>query len=121
MSFLAIAFILVVVFVGGQTGVYALVGISGCMSLMFPTIFGLSVEGLGEDTKIATSGLIMAIVGGAIITQLEGLVSTVVDRHNAGSGLQLPPGINMAYLVPLLCFVFIAYYALYTNKRAAVS
>ncbi len=117
MSFLAIVFILIVVFVGGQIGVYALVGISGCMSLMFPTIFGLSVEGLGEDTKIATSGLIMAIVGGAIITQFEGLVSTVVDKHNAGPGFQLPPGINMAYLVPLLCFVFIAYYALYTNRR----
>ena len=116
-SFLAIAFLLVVVFVGGQMGVYALVGVSGCMSLMFPTIFGLSVEGLGEDTKIATSGLIMAIVGGAVITQLEGLVSSFVDKINIDSGIQLPPGINMAYLVPLLCFVFIGYYAMSTRKR----
>ena len=116
-SFLAILLILVVVFAGGQIGVYALVATSGCMSLMFPTVFGLAVEGLGEDTKIATSGLIMAIVGGAIITQLEGIVSSFVDKVNMGSGIQLPPGINMAYLVPMLCFVFIGYYAMTTRKR----
>jgi FHS family L-fucose permease-like MFS transporter len=65
---------------------------------MFPTIFGLAVRGLGEDTKIASSLQIMAIAGAAVITQLEGFIST-----RTGS-------INMAYWVPLLCFVFIAYY-----------
>jgi len=102
---------LAVVFVGGYPGVFALVGVSGCMSLMFPTIFGMSVKGLGEDTKIASSLQIMAIVGGAVITQLEGLVSTWIDRIRAGGGIKLPAGINMAYLVPLLCFVFITWYA----------
>ncbi len=48
---------------GGMTGVIALVLISAFMSLMFPTIFGLAVRGLGSDTKIAGSGLIMAILG----------------------------------------------------------
>lgn len=120
MSIIAIGLSLIVVFIGGPVGVYALVGISGCMSLMFPTIFGIAVEGLGEDTKIATSGLIMAIVGGAIITQLEGVVSTYVDNLRLNSGLQIPSGINMAYLVPLLCFVFIAYYSFYAKKRASV-
>ena len=71
----------------------------------------MSVKGLGEDTKIAGSGQIMAIVGGAVITQLEGLVSTVVDNLRAGGSERIPSGINMAYLVPLLCFVFIAWYA----------
>lgn len=98
LSCLAAVFTAMVIYVGGQFGVYALVGISGCMSLMFPTIFGLSVRGLGEDTKIASSLQIMAIAGAALITQLEGFIST-----RTGS-------INMAYWVPLLCFLFIAYY-----------
>ena len=116
---LAIGLTLIVVFVGGQIGVYALVGISGCMSLMFPTIFGLAVKGLGEDTKIAGSGLIMTIVGGAVITQLQGLVSTVVDNWSGASSIGLPSGINMAYLVPALCFVTIILYAVkVANKHS---
>lgn len=99
MSGLAIVLTLVVAFVGGRIGVFALIGISGCMSLMFPTIFGLSVRGLGqEDTKIAGSGQIMAIAGAALVTQIQGVVST-----STGS-------INLSYLVPGVCFVFIAYY-----------
>ena len=111
LSTVAIVLCLAVVFVGGYPGVFALVGVSGCMSLMFPTIFGMSVKGLGEDTKIASSLQIMAIVGGAVITQLEGLVSTWVDHVRTVGGIKLPAGINMAYLVPLLCFVFITWYA----------
>ncbi len=116
-SIAAIVLSLVVVFVGGKVGLYSLVAISGCMSLMFPTIFGIAVEGLGEDTKIATSGLIMAIVGGAIITQLEGMVSTFVDNIRMDGGIQIPSGINMAYLVPMLCFVFIAFYAYNVGRK----
>jgi len=96
---------LVVVSVGGYAGVYALVAISGCMSLMFPTIFGLAVRGLGEDTKIGGSGLIMAILGGAVMTQLQGVVSDA-----SGS-------INLSYLVPFLCFAVIAYYATVAYKK----
>lgn len=99
MACLAMVFTLVVAFVGGKTGVYCLIGISGCMSLMFPTIFGLSVRGLGaEDTKIAGSGQIMAIAGAALVTQIQGFVS---DSFNS---------IEFSYLVPGICFVFIAYY-----------
>jgi FHS family L-fucose permease-like MFS transporter len=83
--------------VGGAVGVYCLVAVSACMSLMFPTIFGLAVRGLGEDTKIASSGQIMAIAGAAAVTQLEGFVS---DRY----------GISQAFWVPFVCFVFITYY-----------
>ncbi len=111
LSTVATVLCLSVVFIGGYPGVYSLVGVSGCMSLMFPTIFGMSVKGLGEDTKIAGSGQIMAIVGGAVITQLEGLVSTSVDHLRAAGGVKLPAGINMAYLVPFLCFLFITWYA----------
>ena len=98
LSFGAIACTLTVIFAGGIIGVYALVGISACMSLMFPTIFGLSVRGLGADTKIGGSGLIMAILGGAVLTSVQGQVS------------DLTGSIKMAYFVPCACFAIIAYY-----------
>lgn len=107
LSFVAMAFTLTVIFGGGYLGVFALVGISGCMSLMFPTIFGLAVRGLGEDTKIGGSGLIMAILGGAVLTALQGRVS------------DLTGSINLAYLVPLGCFIIIAYYGTVTSRRGS--
>ncbi len=102
---LAIVFTLIVIFGGGQIGVYALVGISGCMSLMFPTIFGLGVRGLGEDTKIGGAGLIMAIMGGAVLTALQGKVSDMTGS------------IHMAYWVPAVCFIVIAYYGAVASKK----
>lgn len=104
LAVLAAALLVGTVAVGGPVGVYCLVLVSACMSLMFPTIFGLSVRGLGEDTKIASSGQIMAIAGAAVITQLEGFVS---DSY----------GIRAAYWAPFFCFVFIAYYALVECRR----
>jgi FHS family L-fucose permease-like MFS transporter len=105
LSTLAIAFSLTVIFAGGYPGVYALVGISGCMSLMFPTIFGLAVRGLGDDTKIGGSGIIMAILGGAVITQIQGIVSDATGS------------INLAYFVPLVCFIIISYYGAVASKK----
>ena len=104
LSFLAVGCCLGVIYVGGMFGVIALVGISGCMSLMFPTIYGLAVKGLGDDTKIGGSGLIMAILGGAVITAMQGQVS-----DHFGS-------INLAYWVPLCCFVTIAVYGVFCLK-----
>jgi FHS family L-fucose permease-like MFS transporter len=98
LSGLAMALTAVVIYAGAKIGVYALVGISGCMSLMFPTIFGLACRGLGEDTKLGGSGLIMAIFGGAVLTQLQGVVSDATQS------------INLAYWVPFGCFAVIAYY-----------
>jgi len=96
---------LVVVFVGGMPGVAALVSLSGFMSLMFPTIFGLGCTGLGEDTKLGSSGLIMAIVGGAVLTPLQGaLVDSV--------------GVNLSYLLPLVCFLVIAAFARYHRRSS---
>jgi MFS transporter, FHS family, L-fucose permease len=75
MALAAAALTGVVVAVGGYPGAWALVGISACMSLMFPTIYGLAVHGLGTDTKIGGSGLIMAILGGAVLTAVQARVS----------------------------------------------
>lgn len=98
LSAIAIALTLTVIYVGGPVGVYALIGISGCMSLMFPTIFGLACRGLGEDTKLGGAGLIMAILGGAVLTQIQGVVS---DRTSS---------VNLAYWVPVVAFAVITYY-----------
>ena len=97
LSVIAIGLTLAVIYVGGVIGVYCLIGISACMSLLFPTIFGLAVRGLGNDTKIGGAGVIMAILGGAVLTYIQGQVS---DSY----------GISQAYWVPLIAFVVIAYY-----------
>ena len=105
LSLVAVGLCLVVILVGGYPGAIALVAISGCMSLMFPTIYGLAVRGLGEDTKIGGSGLIMAILGGAVLTAVQGQVS-----DTTGS-------INLSYLVPLVCFLVIAFYGVSASKK----
>lgn len=87
------------VFGHGFFGVYCLMGISGCLSLMFPTIYGLGIKGLGEDTKMGGSGMVMAIAGASILTQIEGILS-----DQSGS-------IATAYLVPVIAFLVIFYYA----------
>jgi FHS family L-fucose permease-like MFS transporter len=88
------------IFVGGNTGVYALMGISFFLSIMFPTIFALSVKGLGEDTKIASSLVIMAIVGGAVFPPLMGFWS---DAYS----------IQSALLVPMACLLVVLAFSLY--------
>ena len=109
LSLLAIVFTLFVILSGGYVGVIALVCISGCMSLMFPTIFGLALRGLGEDTKIGSSGLVMAILGGAVLTATQGLVS------------DLTGSINYAFVVPLICFIVITYYGTFATSKYAVN
>ncbi len=91
------------IFGTGYFGVIALISISGFMSLMFPTIYGLAVTGLGKDTKIGGSGLIMAILGGALLTAVQGLVS---DYSN----------IHYSFVVPVICFLVILIYSLKTHK-----
>ncbi|MDR1344398.1 MAG: L-fucose:H+ symporter permease [Tannerellaceae bacterium] len=90
----------------GYAGVVSLAMISFFMSLMFPTIYGLTVTGLGEDTKIGGSGHIMAILGGAIIAALQGMASDMTGS------------IKYSYAVPLCCFVVVALYGIYVERRA---
>ena len=99
MAGLGVLFCLGTVFGKGFFGVYCLMCISGCLSLMFPTIYGLGVNGLGEDTKLGGSGMVMAIAGASVLTQIEGIVS---DRSG---------NIAIAYIVPAIAFAVILYYA----------
>ena len=82
----------------GMIAVTALVLISFFMSLQFPTIYGIALEGMNEDAKIGASGLIMAILGGALLTPLQGYVSDVF-------------GVSVSYAVPLVCFVVVLWYS----------
>ena len=105
----AIVCCLLVSLVGGTVGVIALVLTSACMSLMFPTIYGLAVRGLGDDTKVGGSGLIMAILGGAVLTALQGRVSDITGS------------IGYSYFVPLTCFAVIFYYASCVVRRPSAA
>src|SRR5690606_21325409 len=84
----AVVLTLVVIYGSGLLSVYALVGISGSMSLMFPTIYGLGLKGLGDDTKIGGAGLIMAILGGAVLTTVQGYVSD--QTQDIGAAFYVP-------------------------------
>lgn len=89
----------VVMAFGGQTGLYAMLGISFFMSIMYPTQFSLALKGLGEQTKSGSAFLVMAIVGNACLPQLTAYLMHInADIY------------QMAYIVPLICFVFCAYY-----------
>jgi len=90
---------LIAVVMPGIIGLYGLVVSSFFMSLMFPTIFALSIKGLGNDTKIGSSILIMAIVGGAVITALMGLIS---DQSS----------ITVAFLLPAVSYLYILWFAI---------
>lgn len=83
---------------GGWAGVFSLMASFFFMSIMFPTIFALSIRGLGEHTKLGSSLLVMSIVGGAIMTPIMGLIA---DKG----------GMKVGFIIPLACFVFIAFYA----------
>ncbi|WOH39575.1 L-fucose:H+ symporter permease [Thalassotalea fonticola] len=93
-----------VIFIGGLTGLYCLVAISACMSLMFPTIYGIALKDTGDDASLASAGLVMAIVGGALMPPMQG---SMID---AGSILGNIPAVQTSFVLPLICFVVIAIY-----------
>ena len=100
-AFINILLLCVAVFAHGKVAVYALMAVPFFMSIMFPTIFALGVKNLGEETKIASSFIIMSIVGGAVFPLLMGRISDA-----SGGNIQL------GYVVPIACFILILFYAL---------
>ena len=122
-SLLAIVFCTITILREGLYGLYCLVGVSFCMSLMFPSIYGIALNGLNEEeSKIGSAGLVMAIVGGALMPKLQGMIidaggTAVNDIKIIGVS-----EVNFSFLLPLLCFVYIAWYALrvirmYENRQ----
>ena len=93
----------------GIPGLYCLIGISAFMSLMFPTIYGIALEGVGEDATLGAAGLVMAIVGGALMPPLQG---AIIDLGTVG----WLPAVNFSFILPLICFVVIGIYGYRTLK-----
>lgn len=109
----AMATTLGVILIEGIAGLYLLIATSAFMSLMFPTIYGIALNGLGEeDSTLGAAGLVMAIVGGALMPILQGLI---IDQGTV-VGIS---AVNASFILPFLCFCFIAVYGfrtLYVHK-----
>ena len=108
---LAMLFTLGVIFFQDRYGVYCLVCVSGCMSLMFPTIYGIALDGLGDDAKFGAAGLIMAILGGSVLPWVQ---AKVIDL---GTVLGDFPATNASFVLPLICFLIVTIYGYRTHLR----
>ncbi len=95
----------------GIFGMYCLVATSAFMSLMFPTIYGIALRGLGEDAKFGAAGLIMAILGGSVMPPLQGAII------KQGIIFSMPAE-NISFIIPLICFVVVAIYGFRTRTFA---
>ncbi len=99
----------------GMPGLYCLVGISAFMSLMFPTIYGIALENVEEsDTTLGAAFLVMAIVGGALMPPLQGLI---IDQGTIANH----PAVNVSFVLPLVCFLFITFYGLRSYRAGKLS
>jgi FHS family L-fucose permease-like MFS transporter len=105
-----IGFTLGTILIQGMAGLYCLVAISACMSLMFPTIYGIALKGLGDDAKLGSAGLILAIGGGCLMPPLQGLL---IDKAVWFESLS---AVRISFVLPLLCFVVISLYSYLTHK-----
>ena len=102
----------------GIFGLYCLVAISFFMSLMFPTIYGIALDGLTEEqSKIGSAGLVMAIVGGALMPKLQGMIIDTGGNGVADTKIMGVTEVNFSFVLPLICFVFIAWYGLRVYRR----
>ena len=98
----------------GMAGLYCLMGISFFMSLMFPTIYGIALENVDSaDTSLGAAFLVMAIVGGALMPPLQGMI---IDQHT----ILGHPAVNVSFCLPLICFIVIMIYGYRSYKAKGV-
>lgn len=116
-----IVFSLGTIYLPTNQSVWCLVAISACMSLMFPTIYGIALKDLGEEVKVGAAGLIMAILGGAVITPImgkmidTGMLASIVP---AFTGAQA--AVRSSFLIPVICFAVVLVYSLcFRTKKEA--
>lgn len=105
----AIAFTLGAIYIETLMGLYSLVLVSACMSLMFPTIYGLALDGVGEDAKLGSAGLIFAIVGGVFMTRFQGQILDL-------DGFMGTTATRGSFFLVVLCFIIIAIYGYVASR-----
>jgi FHS family L-fucose permease-like MFS transporter len=114
----AIIFTMGAIFIVGELGLYSLVAISFTMSLMFPTIYGIALKKMGDEAKLGSAGLVMAIVGGALMPPLQGMI---LDIGGPGFADKLffgyVPEVNLSFVLPLVSFVVVFGYSFRSLRR----
>ena len=106
------------IFIQGMLGLYCLVGISFFMSLMFPTIYGIALGSLSEEqSKVGSAGLVMAIVGGALMPKLQGMIIDAGGNGVADTSIMGVSEVNFSFILPLGCFTYIAWYGFRVFKK----
>ena len=108
----AALFTLGVIFFQNIWGLYSLVAVSACMSLMFPTIYGIALKGMGDDAKFGAAGLIMAILGGSVLPPLQ---ASIIDLETIGSSF---PAVNASFILPFISFVVVTWFGTQAYKRS---
>lgn len=115
---LGICVTLGVIYLPSNLSVICLIMISGCMSLMFPTIYGIALSDLGEEVKLGAAGLIMAILGGAVVTPFMG---KMIDLGTFSSIVSKFPfeeaAIRSSFVIPVVCFLVILVYSICFRKK----
>ncbi len=98
----------------GMSGLMALVLASGCMSLMFPTIYGIALRGIGDDAKLGAAGLIMAIGGGCLMPPIQGWI---MDQSAFNLGFMTLDSVRVSFVLPVICFAVIMQYGWKTYRK----
>lgn len=101
------------IFIEGMFGLYCLIATSAFMSLMFPTIYGIALSNVGEDVSFGSAGLVMAIVGGALMPPLQG---AIIDLETVG----FLPAVNASFMLPFISFCVIALYGYRSYKNELI-
>ncbi|MBA6329391.1 sugar MFS transporter [Colwellia sp. MB02u-6] len=106
-AFMAVILMIITILASGQIAMLAILLVGLCNSIMFPTIFSLAINGLGQHTSQGSGILCLAIVGGAILPLVQGVLADSIGLQNS-------------FFLPIICYVFIAYYGLSGSKPVSV-
>jgi len=102
------------IFLHGMLGLYSLMAVSACMSLMFPTIYGIALDGLGDDAKLGAAGLILAIGGGCAMPLLQG---KIMDMEAFNLGSYVLSSTRASFVLPFICFIVIILYGIHAHRK----
>jgi FHS family L-fucose permease-like MFS transporter len=115
-GFIAVACTVGAIFLPGKVGLISLVGVSAGMSLMFPTIYGIALKGVGDDAKFGAAGLIMSIVGGSVLPPLQALVFDIGGPGYTDIQILGINEVRLSFIIPLICLIVVTRYGWRTEK-----